>query len=289
MKRHRFLLPALIAMVALPSVAHAEWVHRVDLVTSLDSFGYRPAKIVSNDGSGTFTAGTEQARGEVRGRFRILGKYLHFDLEPYTVAPARVVMVNLGGIEARGLVPLPFWEERLRLGYYHHSSHNFNDGSLGGGIVLDGIVADVRVLADEFEADGKKGDYRVHVNGTYFLGKRAPAYLVSGSTVVEAFNTGETAWRLNADVEVWHPLFRVEGGLRLLSPQYVPSSLLLHAAANFRFAPSFMGELGDHLFVGPYFSYGRNFSRVAEFGDGSFVAGIQVVILVSEEHQSPVR
>jgi hypothetical protein len=276
--------------MAFPSAAYAEWVHKVDLTASLDTFGYRAAKIVSADGYGQFDASGQKAGGEVRGRFQILGKYLHFDLEPYTVVPDKVLMVNLGGIEARILAPSFFWKDRIRVGYYHHSSHNFTDPSLGFGIVLDGIDADVRVWEDEFETDGKKGDYQVHVNGTYFLGKRASPYLMSGTVNMPASDVGLTSWRLNVDAEVWHPIFRVEGGLRLLADgSHIPASLLLHAAASFKFLPSFAGDLSDHLLMGPYFSYGRNFSRISEFGDGSFVAGIQIVILVSENHKSPLR
>jgi hypothetical protein len=277
----RFLTFLLTAAALSPSPARAEWQHRVDIVTSFDTFGYRAAKILSPDGEAMFDADLpDKARGEVRGRFRILGSYLHFELEPYTIVPERALMVTLAGIEFRAMVPV--WD-RLRLGYYHHSSHNFNDGSFGRGIVLDGLSADVLAAKDEFEVDGSKGDYLVRVNGTYFLNQGSSPYLLTDSSSVAVADITTTTWRIDVNAESRHPLFRSEGTARLTGgSDHVPASAQLFAAVTFRFAPSFLGELGEHLYVGPYVMFGANFSRATDFGRIASFAGIRVDLLVSE-------
>lgn len=274
----RFLL-ALCAAFA-PATARAEWTHKVDIVTSFDSLGYRAAKILADDGGGQFQAGEDnKARGEVRARFRILGSYLHLELEAYTVIPAARLMVNLAGLELGAYVPL---HERLRLGYYHHSSHNFADGQYGYGIDLNALVADVLLLGDKFDLEGSEGQYQLRTDFRYFIRGRASPWLITDHTNVVASDTGNSQWRLAATFESRHEKFRIEGSLALLSPSLAPSSILLTAAGTFRLAPAFLGQLGEHIYIGPYFSLGGNFTRTDTFGTIAFVGGLRLDLLISE-------
>jgi hypothetical protein len=278
------LLVALCA--AVPSTAFAEWKYHAGIQTSFDVLGYRPAKILSDDGAGAFAGGEDtKARGEVRGRFLILGSYLHMDLQVYTVVPERRLVVNLAGLEFSAYVP---FHERFRAGFYHHSSHNFSDGSYGWGIDLDALTADALVWRDRFTAGGEPGVVQLRGNFRWFMKGRASPYLLTEQAAVTASDIGTTAWRLAADLELRHRDVRGDCGLAVVSPAFVPSSAQLTAAVTFRTAATFLGDLRDHLFIGPYLMLGGNFQRTETFGGVAFFAGLRLDLIVAESPlQSP--
>lgn len=283
---HGYRLPlalCLFSCAVFPVRADAEggtWSPDVDVVTTAGLAGYRPATVLSHDGDGTFAAKDMPAtRAEVRGRLRLTGTWLEFDLEPYTVVPDDRLRVALGGVEATLVAPIRPW---LKVGLYHHSAHNFSDGAYGWGIDLNAVVLDLRLLHGGAELFGEKGTYRLRFLGHAYYRGQASAYVLTPTTTVAARDIGGTAWRAGLLFDGDHPQGRTECRALLASDGGVPSSLLVDLAVTFRLGDGFFGALGEHLLVGPFVGYGQNFSRTEEFGTNVWYGGVRVDLLFTE-------
>lgn len=309
MSGKRLFLLSLILELGTPVSARADLRIRNDLVTTFDVFGYRPAKIVSDDAKptdekgrlekdippeelaeegkefrpeGRFEAGTSdvKSRAEVRARFRVLGDWAHLHLDVYTIIPERKLMVNFAGIEFAGYFPV---HERIRLGFYHHSSHNFSVERYGGGIDLDALVADAIVLRGDFEADGHAGEQELRAAIRYYTKRRGSPYLFTDQAVIAPGATGETVWRADLAYAMRHPRARSECTLTVVGGSANPASALLTGAFVINSGrSSFLGSLGEHLHAGPFIGVGKNFSRTAEFGDIVIYGGFRVDLLMAD-------
>lgn len=257
------------------------WDHRVDIVTRTNAFGYEPAAIVSDDSEGRFVA-RERAgvRTEVRGRLYIDGTYATFILEPYTAIPDDRVKVNLAGIETYLLAKL---HPRVRVGLYHHSSHNFSDGSLGFGIDLNSLVIDADLWRGEGAPWGGEGEWRLRFLGHWYWTGRASPYVYTRATDVERTAIGRMQWRAGPIMEVRHAFGRAECAAHVTGDAAAPTSLFAECTGLFRLGSAFFGTLGDHLFAGPFLRFGQNFSRTDEFGSTAFLGGLRVDLLFSEQ------
>lgn len=277
---------AILAVAAFSSAARAEegtavekdakgaWDTKVDLVTRYHFFGYTPSKILESRGKIPFASDEiPAARMDMRARLTLIGKYLRLDLQPYTVVPEDVVRVNIGGLEADILAPVT---DSFRVGLYHHSSHNFSDATYGWGTDLNAVVIDADLFEGKFSLGGEEGAYRLHPLSHWYWKGRAPSYLVTRRTEVVPVTIASTQWRGGLDIEAVHSMGRSECGVIFLSPEVIPSSMSATCAATFALDDKFFGAFGEHLFVGPFLSYGQNFGRISEFGRNAFYGGLQI-------------
>lgn len=282
MSRLRFWFPVLAICAIIPSHAFADrlWRPDVDVVTTTGLFGYRPATVLSHDGDGTFVAADHPAmRTEVRGRLRITGTWLEFDLEPYTVIPTDRLKVSLGGVEATLVAPIRPW---LKVGLYHHSAHNFSDGDYGWGIDLNAVVLDLRLFHGKAELFGDDGRYKLRFLGHAYYRDQATPYVLTSTTNVSAKDIGSTRWRGSLLFDGDHPRGRAEGSLSLLGSDGAPTSVAVNLSVTAKLGDGFFGALGEHLSVGPFISYGQNFSRIEEFGSNAFVGGLRIDLLFTD-------
>lgn len=276
-----FLMTA-FACAAFPAHARADrmWEPDVDVVTTTGLFGYRSATVLSHDGDGTFVAGaTPRMITEVRGRLRVTGKWLEFDLEPYTAVPSDRLKVSLGGVEATLVAPIRPW---LKVGLYHHSAHNFSDGAYGWGIDLNAVVLDLRLLRAKEDFWDGTGQFRLRFLGHAYYRDQAAAYVLTRTTSIAASEIGGTSWRAGLLFDADHPRGRTECSAMLASDDGSPSSMLVNVAVTAKLGSGFFGALGEHLYAGPFLGYGQNFRRTEEFGDNVFYGGVRIDLVFVE-------
>lgn len=275
--------------LSVPSAAWADdgrWEYRADVTTTTGLFGYRPGKIVADDSPNAFVASENQsARTEIRGRLRIVGEWAELDVEPYTIVPAEQIRVNVGGVEITLLAPFASWG---KVGLYHHSSHNFSDATYGWGIDLNAVVLDLRLLDGGVTLFGEEGRYRLRFLGHGYLRGKASPYVLTASSSIAPASIGDTAWRAGLLFEGAHPGGRADCSILAASDAAVPTSMLATCALTFTPGPRFFGTLGEHLYAGPFVGYGRNFSRLSEFGTDTFFGGIRVDLIFAESHAKPL-
>ena len=283
MSRYRLTLVAgVLACTAFPTHARADggWQPDVDVVTTTGLWGYRPATVLSHDGPGTFSAADNpRTITEVRGRMRITGEWLEFDLEPYTVVPSDRLRVALGGVEATLVAPIRPW---LKVGLYHHSAHNFSDGNYGWGLDLNAVVLDLRLFRGETDLFGGRGRYRLRFLGHAYYRDQAPAHVFTETTTVAAKDIGRTSWRAGLLFDGEHPRGRASCSALLASDGAVPTSVLVDLAVTFKLGDGFFGALGEHVLVGPFLGYGQNFTRLDAFGSNAFYGGVRVDLLFTD-------
>lgn len=287
----RASLIILVTLLFAPSAARADegglWQYRVDIIT-MTGFGYQPGKMLSDDGGETFVASQEQrARSEIRGRMTIVGSWLEFTIDPYTVIPAEQVRVNLAGIETTITASVA---PRTRVGLYHHSAHNFSDSRYGWGINLNALVLDVLALDGSTDLFGDTGRYSLHFLGHWYWSGSASPYRLTETTSVAASAIGTTLWRAGLVFEGTHPGGAAECALDVKgSGDGVPASANVTCAVMFRPGSRFLGELGKHVYAGPFINYGINFTRVDEFGRHAAFAGIRVDVLFADTRSTSAR
>lgn len=282
---------ALTVVFALRSPAFADdgaWQYRVDIVTVTGVLGYQPGKVLADDGDGTFIASEEQrGRTGVRGRLTVVGRWLEFNIDPYTVIPAEQVRVNLAGIETSLLAPVA---PRTKIGLYHHSAHNFSDSRYGWGINLNAIVLDVLAVDGDAELFGDKGRFNLRFLGHWYWSQSASPYRMTETTSVAAAAIGTTAWKAGVLFEGTHPGGAAECSVDVTaSGDWVPASANATCALTFRIGERFFGELGKHLYAGPFVNYGINFTRAEEFGRHAGVGGIRVDLLFADTRATSLR
>jgi len=267
-----------LACLSFPADAFADgrWDSKVDIVTTTGLVGYRPVTILSDDGSGTFVAKDRPfMRSEVRGRMRIIGEWLELDLQPYTAIPSDQLKVSLGGLEVTLLAPVTSF---ARVGFYHHSSHNFSDAAYGWGIDLNAIVLDVRVLEGDLELFGETGHYRLGFLGHGYFKGRASPFVLTGSSSVAASQIGESSWKGGVLLDGEHPYGRTECAV-FVTGDGPPRSMTATLSLTAKLGSRFFGAFGEHFYAGPFVGYGQNFSRIDEFGSFTLYGGIRVDLL----------
>lgn len=277
---------AFFSLLFAPALARADdggstWQQHVGIVTTTGVFGYRPGKVLSSDGEATFVGAEEQTtRTGVRGRLTLVGDWLEFDLEPYTVIPAEQVRVNLAGIETSLIAP---FAPGVKVGIYHHSSHNFSDGKYGWGINLNALVVDATFVDGRFPLFGSEAEYRLRFLGHWYWSKDATPYVLTRSTTVNASNIGESSWRAGLRFDGTHPGGASECAVDVTGGDGgTPASARTECALTFRLGSRFFGALGDHVYVGPFFGYGMNFSRTDEFGLHAGYVGVRLDLLFAD-------
>lgn len=264
------------------------WQYRVDIVTQTGVAGYQPAKVLSDDGADTFVASQEHhVRTEIRGRMTIVGAWLEFNMEPYTVIPAELIRVNLGGIETSLMAEVA---PRTKIGLYHHSAHNFSDGRYGWGINLNALVLDVLVLDGKVDLFGDAGRYRLNFLGHWYTSGSASPYRLTEATVIAPSDIGATLWRAGLVFEATHPAGTAECALDVKgSGDGVPASANVTCAVLFTPGSRFLGELGKHVYAGPFINYGINFTRADEFGRHAAFGGIRADLLFADTRSTSAR
>ncbi len=182
-------LPAVLASFLVAGVparteenASDDWHYGVDVLVRGVVIGNEPSLIFSEDSQNAATSSaTSPLRAEFRGRTRAHSRFLHLEVEPYTWMPQAGICVTVAGIEFCTLTPLI---DRLRIGFYHHSSHNFSDSTYGWGIDLNAIVLDLRLCEGGAALFGEEGRYRFRFLGHgYLRGKASPYVLTSAANV----------------------------------------------------------------------------------------------------------
>jgi len=282
-------LPAAATECGLPLTDPQEgnsWRYEVDVVLRADILGFEPANIFppadqrDDPNAAQAVSGIRKAGAEVRGRIRLYGRWLHFELQAYTHVPADSFMVTDMGLEAWAMVPLANW---ARVGLYHHSSHNVSDSTYGYGLDLDAAVVDLAVLSGDLPYTDGAGKFRLRTLGYWFIKGWGSPYVWTGDTNVQRSAIPDTKWRGVVQLDAGHPLGRLDCSATVQAEQAAPVSLQAGCDLGFRLGPNLFGALGDHLLVGPFGYYRRNFSRTDEFGVQSYVAGVSVDLLVTDD------
>lgn len=258
------------------------WKYSVNVMTRILIAGYEPAKIIStNEGMHNWFSARKNPnlQAEVRLHLMMEGSILRFTLEPYTFIPNGILKVNVGGLEASLLLLLMDW---LRIGLYHHSSHNFSDGQYGYGIDMNAVVIDTTLLRSDIQTLNEDGDLSLRLTGHAFYHGFASPYVFTQDANVLMNDIGTTLWRLGIFFDVHHPIVRAECGVEVAAQNALPTSLKVKCAGLLRIG-SILGSFGEHLFVGPFVQYGQNFSRFEDFGVLSVDGGLRIDIRVAEE------
>jgi hypothetical protein len=254
------------------------WRYSVDVVNRLSLLGYEPVYIVEERAEEPYVAADRRKmRIHVRGRIRAEGEHLRLDIEPYTLVPDDAMRVNAAGVELNALLRVDGFGY---VGYYHHSSHNFNFRGFGYGINLNAVVIDARSYRDvAFLGDEGKVMLRLLFHG-YPIGL-GPAHVLTADANIAPAAAGRTIWRMDGEAVLGHPKVRAEANLSLASGETVPASARLSLAGMWQ-AGSWLGDFGERLYVGPFFMLGQNFSRTEEFGCTAYSLGLRVDLVLAE-------
>lgn len=258
------------------------WEPEVELFVRTNSLGFEPSRIISKGGENVIDgAELRPAAAEVRSRIAVRGKYLQLELQVYTQIPSNVLMVTTGGLEAWLLAPLT---ERVRVGLYHNSAHNFSDGQYGGGTDVNSVVLDALIVSRRFRLLDDDLQLRVRANGYFMLKGMTSPYAFTPAMYVARPDIGDTAWRASTLVEAAHRYGRANLLLTVYGAEnWVPASMAVTAWVGLRPGRKFLGIIGEHLLVGPYLTYRRNFGRIEDFGADTYSAGIRFDLLITED------
>lgn len=288
-------LQAVILVLACAGTAAAEphwqtrdrdagdWHIESGVAIKVDALGHDTAKIVSPGYATIDIDGQRLDRelGNVRLSLGIFSKYLHFEGQPYAQVPHGWFHVSTAGLELWLMFPATDW---LRVGLYHHSAHNFSDGTYGEGLELDAGMFDLRMLEGRFGLFGDDARYRLRLLGYGFFLGYASAHQLTPQTKLDSEGLVETRWRAALEGDIAHRFGTVRLGTVVLGDNHgVPASLSLDVAALYHVGDRFLGPIGEHLLVGPFFSYRVNFSRISDFGRDAYSAGIQLNVQFTDD------
>ena len=262
---------------------HGDWRIESGVDIGADVFGKDFAKAVSPGYPGVPIDGStlEQELGYVRFRISLFSKYFEFEAQPYTQVPHGWFHVATAGLELWLFFPLTDW---LRVGLYHHSYHNFSDGTYGEGLELDAGVFDLKMLDRRFSLAGDEGRCRLRLLGYGFILGLGSAYQLTPKTMLDSEGIVGVTWRGAIDAEVTHRLgqFRFDGVV-WGNDRGVPSSMRLDTSLLAHVGGRFLGPVGEHLLVGPFYSYRRNFGRISDFGRDAHSAGVLLSVLFTDD------
>jgi len=296
MRLFRLLLLATAFLTVSPVTARAEgptwpsdgrlvvdgWHFDSEVTVRTDWFGFEAAQIISAGGEGELVDGSQlrHADAEVRLRARLLGRYLHLELQPYTHIPNGVIMITTVGLEAWLLAPI---SDRVRVGFYHHSSHNVSDRTFGGGTDMNALVVDGSWLERSFRWQEDQGRYRFRTVAYWFLKGMSSPYYLTEDTRVYRDRIGETKWRLQLLFDASHRFGAGQCGAVLQAEEWAPASLQIQCAIGWRPGEVFLGQLGEHLLIGPFYNYRVNFARIGEFGRDAHLFGLNFTLLFTDD------
>ncbi|MEY4745408.1 MAG: hypothetical protein RL272_1353, partial [Candidatus Parcubacteria bacterium] len=171
----------------------------------------------------------------------------------------------------------------LRAGFYHHSSHNFSDGSFGRGISLNALMIDGMLFLGDADFFGSQLRYRLRASGHLYLpGSVGSPYEPTGTFAFDPKDAGRTAWRAGLDLEVTHANLRGGCSATTASERFIPASMRATCGAMLSPGGVFFGSLGQHVFAGPFASYRMNFSHAERFGGPEFVGGLLIDFVAAE-------
>ncbi|HSD12080.1 MAG TPA: hypothetical protein VLC10_00845 [Patescibacteria group bacterium] len=281
-------LPAVLASFLVAGVparteenASDDWHYGVDVLVRGVVFGNEPSLIFSEDSRNAATSSaTSPLRAEFRGRMRAHSRFLHLEVEPYTWVPQAGIYVTVAGIEFCTLTPLT---DRLRIGFYHHSSHNFSDGSYGRGISLNAFMADAEPVRGAVDLFGSPLRYRLRMYGhAYLPGSVGSPYEPNGGYSFDPKDGGRTAWRAGLNLDVAHANLRGGCSAATASERFLPASMRATCQAMLSPGPRFLGALGQHVFAGPFAAYRMNFAYADRYGGGEFSGGLLIDLVAAE-------
>lgn len=259
--------------------------HEVKSRSRVVMFGYEPAAVVSKDADKPFAAGhSNSMRGELALRLKLHCRYLHLEFEPYTVVPYGENRVNLAGIQTNILFPVT---DRLRVGLYHHSSHNFSNGGYGIGIELNAIAVDYALWRSSFSLAGSPADLQLRLIGHQYATRKASPYVMTGDTSIAAGDIGSTGLRAGLEFEAEHPRVTWGCGTSLASQDVAPASWRLGCAGAVRVGRGLLDDFGDRFWTGLFFNYGQNFQRIKAFGRIAATGGLFVEIPFADDTVYP--
>lgn len=254
------------------------WRYRAELVTASDVLGYEPAYVVSDLGDETYDGHTApHTMTHFSATIVLQGDWLWLDFRPYTHSEitATGIQMSLGGLEARLAVPFTLFTRKVSLGFYHHSAHNFSREGFGFGINLNSFFLDVALVDTKFAVEGSPAHLELHsVSHVFAVGDGSP-YLFTEDTVVHPGDISRSSWRKSLSLEGEHRYGRFDlSGIANGDERGRMVSVLLHlpVTARLRFFPA---PFGEHVFLGPYVSFGWNMYNVEQFGSVLWSAGIQ--------------
>jgi len=258
------------------------WEPEVEVFVRTHSLGYESAKVIAPDGENQVLGSTlRQASGDVRARLLARGRYAQLELQVYTQIPSDALMVTTGALEAWVLVPLA---ERVRVGFYHNSAHNFSDAEFGWGTDVNAFVADSLLLSRRFQLLGDELRLRLQADAYLMLKGKASPYALTAETDVLRPGIGNTAGRGSVLLLAAHPIGRADLILNVFGAEdWVPASLDATVGFGWRPGRMFLGILGEHVLAGPYLTYRRNFSQLSVFGTDSYTAGVRIELLITED------
>lgn len=261
----------------------ADWKHRVDLVLTMPVFGYEPATTLSKGQKQPYDASTAWDRVfRFSGVIAVEGDRAALDLRPYTDARSTDgnLKVAVGGLEARLSTP---FSAPFVAGLYHHSSHNFSDGRYGFGTNLNSVYGNARLVHGSFGLFGRSAAYAVRAEAHVFFTRNATPYVLTDAARVLPGESGETAWRFSLDFDGRHPYGRTHPSLVLNGDgTWSMASGTIDLPVTFRLGDWFFGSLGEHLYLGPYGTFGWNVYETERYGTVAGSAGLRMEIVISD-------
>jgi len=255
------------------------WETKSDLALTMLLFGYSPAKIVSDSSKDVRGDALDHKKGEFLFRFMAHGKYADIELLPYTIVPVSEgngYHVNAAGIELNLLLIVT---DRLRFGFYHHSSHNFSDGSYGRGIDLNAFVLDGEIARGAISSIAG-GMYQLRGVAHYYFVDNASPYVITEDTDVSARRLGHMKTKAGLEIGMYDAADRrATCSTMLTTTRAALASVSSRCDLLFTPGPSFFGTLGDHMMVGPYLEFHENITRTERFGKNAYAGGVRIRFL----------
>lgn len=269
------------------------WSSRSVVNATVGVVGYRPGLILEDDTQGFDARHDQTERTRLDADLQLRLPYFEVRFQPYTVVPSENMRVNLAGLEVHvWIAPTDF----LKIGEYHHSSHNFSrpgeNGTekYGNGIELDGLALQLTPLQGTDLLSGYGGRYEWQLNGYWFYPgytRNGSPHVITSDAVISERGTGYTAWRANTRLDAFNALGSVSTGLQFNGSPSTVASVVFDATVQARLSP--LGEIGNHLFIGPTFTYGANLDRAHAFGPVQAWLGLQISGVLSDDEDDMLR
>ncbi len=266
------------------AVQSDDWRLESSVDIGLDVLGYEPATVVSTGYADVPIDAQLIERQLAYASFRLglYTSYFHFEARPYTQAPHGYFHMSGAGLELWLSFPVADW---LRFGLHHHSSHNFADSTYGNGLELDGMFADVKLLdSRRFRLLGDQVRLRLQLIGYWMFYGYSSAYRLTPTTSLRSDGLVDEVWRGVLQGEAAHPLGQARLGLVVNGEKSgAPASMRLDVSLLWHVGWRFLGPVGEHLLVGPFYSYSRNFARLSEYGRDAHSAGLLLTVQFTDD------